>query len=206
MSDTVPHIPVATPELKGLHERCARVAAGLFGHQRAADRAIEALFAEIPPLLKHPSHRATLEAWLLAELVFRARRHARAVATGQQLRRQRIAPPHEPLWWRLHERGELLPLVRQLPAVYAEAFILQYVEKVTLREMIRRTGSSAGVVTHRVTEAVARLEVLAAGWGSGPRLHGAPGEPRSHGGAMQEEPAQAPARDASRTGSAGSAQ
>jgi hypothetical protein len=206
MSDTDIQTSSSTPELKGLRDQCLRVAEGLFSHARAADRAIEALFSDIPPALKHPNHRATLEAWLLAELVFRARRHARAVAMGEQLRRERNAPPNEPAWWQLHERGELLPLLQQLPRVYAEAFTLQYIDKVPLREMMRRTGASAGVITHRVKEAVARLDALASGGASSRHLQRPPGETRSKGESMQRDPARFPTHGEARSCTCGCAQ
>jgi DNA-directed RNA polymerase specialized sigma24 family protein len=205
MTDARTDIPSFEPELEGLRVRCAEVAVGLFSNARAADREVEALFADIPPALKRPGNRAILEAWLLAELVFRARRHARAVATGELQRRERMAPARDRLWWRPLERGELLPLVKQLPAVYAEAFTLQYIDKVPLREMTRRTGASVGVLTHRIKEAANRLDALVASQMSGPRLHVDPAEPQSHSIPRHQEPALSPQRGAPRSGTGGSA-
>ena len=64
------------------------------------------------------------------------------------------------VWKQLHRRGDLVPLLQQLPAVYAEVFALHYIERAPLSEMMRRTGASAGVITHRIAQASERLHAL----------------------------------------------
>ena len=59
-----------------------------------------------------------------------------------------------------HRRGALRPLLDKLPGVYAEAFVLRYIEAVPRAEIERRTGASAGVITHRVDEASRRLNAM----------------------------------------------
>ena len=115
----------------------------------------------MPDALRHPSQRAALEAWLLSEAVRRARQLQHQLAERTKRRLERTPPPERP-WQLLHERGELLPLLRQLPAPYAEAFSLCYIERVPLTEMMKRTGASAGVVTYRIAEAATRLDSLTA--------------------------------------------
>jgi DNA-directed RNA polymerase specialized sigma24 family protein len=148
------------PELKRLREQCAGVVSGLITDPRTADWVIDGVFSEIPHALRHPSHRPRLEAWVLAEAVSRARRLEHDLAERTKRRLERTAPSREQPWRRLHERGQLLPLLQRLPAAYAEAFSLCYIERVPLTEMVRRTGASAGIVTHRIAEAAARLDTL----------------------------------------------
>jgi DNA-directed RNA polymerase specialized sigma24 family protein len=152
----------AQPEsshLARLRVECSHVALGLFTDADEAEEEIEQMFGEIPATLQRPKNRASLEAWLLAEVVQRARRHAREAVERQQ-RRERAEASAARVWKQLHRRGDLVPLLQQLPAVYAEVFALHYIERAPLSEMMRRTGASAGVITHRIAQASERLHAL----------------------------------------------
>jgi DNA-directed RNA polymerase specialized sigma24 family protein len=150
-----------SPELTRLRIQCSHVASGLFSDPEAADEAVEQMFQEIPAPLRQPSNRRVLEKWLLAEIVLRGRRHEREVAE-REARRKRADASLDMLWRKLHWRGDLAPLLQQLPAAHAEAFTLHYIERAPLNEMMRRTGASAGVITHRIAQASERLRRLTA--------------------------------------------
>jgi DNA-directed RNA polymerase specialized sigma24 family protein len=153
-----------TPELKRLRLRCWHVALELFDDDAAAEEAIDEIFRDTLLLRREAGNPAAVETLLLGEVVRRARQHARDTS-DRRSRHARTKTSVElplPLWRALHERGDLVPLLAQLPTTHAEAFALRYIEKATLRDMMRRTGASAGVVTHRVTQACERLLALTA--------------------------------------------
>jgi DNA-directed RNA polymerase specialized sigma subunit, sigma24 homolog len=160
MRQTITAARHTAPELKQLRARCADLATDLFTNPDTAAQEVTAIFGEIPRELLHPIHRLKLEAWLLAEIVNRARRHERGAAERKRESLERAALAQRQHWWRLHRSGELMPLLQRLPAAYAEAFRMHHIEKVSLSEVTRRTGASAGVVTHRIAEAAARLDTL----------------------------------------------
>lgn len=172
MRQTITTAQQTAPEFKRLRARCAELATDLFTNPDTAAREVKAMFSEIPSELLHPIHRLKLEAWLLAEVVNRARRHEREAAERKRESLERAALSQGQRWWRLHRTGELMPLLQRLPAAYAEAFRMHYIEKVSLSEVTRRTGASAGVVTHRIAEAAARLDTLVGCMAAGSTVQG----------------------------------
>lgn len=155
-------IPAKHPELERLRVHCLYVAVTLFADDEIAAQEVDATFREMPEAMRRCTDRRVVEAWLIGEVVRRARRHERDTAEGRHKRGVAIASTGlpSPLWQLMHTRGELEPLLRQLPAAQAEAFTLRYLEKATLNEMMQRTGASAGVVTHRIAEATRKLHAL----------------------------------------------
>ena len=149
-------------ELERLRVHCLYVAVTLFADDEIAEREVDATFREMPQTIRQCTDPRVVEAWLIGDVVRRARRHEREIADGRHKRGAAIASTNlpSPLWQLMHTRGELEPLLRQLPAAQAEAFTLRYLEKATLNEMTCRTGASAGVVTHRIAEAVRKLQAL----------------------------------------------
>lgn len=157
-------IALDTPELRRIRLHCWHVALELFDDDDSAEQAIDEIFRNAALLRRSVADGRGGEALLLGEVVRRARRHAREMAErrSRRVRAKTSAALPSPALQALHERGELVPLLAQLPTTHAEAFALRYLEKATLRDIMRRTGASAGVVTHRVVQACERLRALTA--------------------------------------------
>lgn len=148
----------STGELARLRSQCWRIGRNLFEHVEEAEAEIDAIVAEAAETFGAGGNRAVVEAWLLAEVLRRAQHQRRRC--GQHAAREaraRALAQLPPDLDAMHREGRLAPLVRHLPAALAEAFTLQYFDKVPMRAMMRRTGASPGVLTDRVRRAREQL-------------------------------------------------
>ena len=146
-------------EMARLRAHCWLIGGSLFDDIEAAEEEIDAIVAEAAATFAPGGNRKVLEAWLLGEVVRRAQqRRQRSQKEAARVARAQALAQLPPDLEALHRKGQLAPLVRQLPAALAEAFTLQYFEKASMRTMLQRTGASPGVLTDRVRRAREQLQ------------------------------------------------